>query len=185
VALVDHLVTSLETLPESERPVSWFLAGAGVLEIGGSHRMGVDLAVIEKTYWPHRANYDRLRSSSLDWRLLCPGPMVEGPPLGIDRLRISVDRLPIAVPALVERLPESLLAAFFASRVPEMIIPYADAAAFMVGDLRPASANSRHRVGLALPSGMRGEKRASAGSLRERVAKASATASPSLQVPPS
>jgi putative NADH-flavin reductase len=158
VTLVDHIVTSIETLPETERPVCWFLAGAGVLDIGDSGRMGVDLPFIKENYWPHRENYNRLQSSSLDWRLLYPGPMVEETPVGIDRLRTAIDRLPVSIPTVTKWLPDSLLAAFFASRVPEMIIPYVDAAAFMLNNLQPTNAMSRHRVGLALPLGMRGKK---------------------------
>ena len=158
VALVDHIVTSIETLPETEQPVCWFLAGAGVLDIGDSQRMGVDLPFIKKTYWPHKENYNRLRSSSLDWRLLCPGPMVEETSVGIDKLRVVWDRLPVNLPAVTKWLPNLLLVPFFASRVPEMIIPYADAAAFMLNNPQPTNAMSRHRVGLALPLGMRGKK---------------------------
>jgi hypothetical protein len=55
-------------------------------------------------------------------------------------------------------LPDWLLVPIFASRVPEMIIPYADAAALMLNNLEPGNAMSRHRVGLALPVGMKGKK---------------------------
>jgi putative NADH-flavin reductase len=158
VRLVDHIVTSIETLPAPERPTSWFLAGAGVLDIGNSGRMGVDLPLIRKTYWPHAENFKRLQSSSLDWRLLCPGPMVEGSPVGVARLRISSDRLPVDIPGVAEMLPNSLLVPIFASLVPEMIIPYADAAALMLNNLQPNNAMSHHRIGLALPPGIRGKK---------------------------
>jgi len=46
----------------------------------------------------------------------------------------------------------------FASLVPQMIVPYADAAALMLANLDRGNAMSRHRVGLALPVGMRGQK---------------------------
>jgi hypothetical protein len=39
-----------------------------------------------------------------------------------------------------------------------MIVTYADAAALMLASLTPFGAMSRHRVGLALPVGMRGQK---------------------------
>jgi hypothetical protein len=51
-----------------------------------------------------------------------------------------------------------------------MIVPYADAAALMLDNLQRVSAMARHRIGLALPVGMRGQKahwsprRAAAGS---------------------
>jgi putative NADH-flavin reductase len=158
IALVDHVVTSVETLPASERPASWFLAGAALLDIGDTGRRGVDLPPIRKTYWPHAENFARLQSSSLDWRLLCPGPMVEEPPVGLAQLRVSRDRLPIEVPGEATRLPDHLLVSLFTQRVPEMIVPYADAAALMLNHLQRVNDMSRHRIGLALPIGMRGTK---------------------------
>jgi hypothetical protein len=46
----------------------------------------------------------------------------------------------------------------FASLIPQMIVPYADAAALMLANLERGNPMSRHRVGLALPVGMRGRK---------------------------
>ena len=46
----------------------------------------------------------------------------------------------------------------FASLIPQMIVPYADAAALMLANLDRGHAMSRHRVGLALPVGMRERK---------------------------
>jgi uncharacterized protein len=119
--------------------------------------MGVDLPLIKKTYWLHAENFNRLRSSSLDWRLLCPGPMVEGPPVGISKVRVSSERLPVHTPVVERWLPNALLVPVFTSRIPEMIVPYADAAALMLENLQPASAMSHHRIGLALLLGMRGK----------------------------
>jgi uncharacterized protein len=158
VALVAHIVRGLETIEPASRPVAWFMAGAGLLDIGDSRRRGLDLPLIKKTYWPHSENFKRLDESTLDYRLLCPGPMVEGAPVGLEKLRVSVERLPVQTPAAVKWLPEWLLMPIFIRRVPEMIIPYADAAALMLKNLQPADAMSRHRVGLALPIGMKGKK---------------------------
>jgi hypothetical protein len=158
VDLVDRLVTSLEAVSGSDRPTCWFLAGAGLLDIDASGRRGVDIPRISATYWPHRVNFERLRSSDLDWRLLCPGPMVEQPPLGLAKLRVSLERLPVQVPAFGRVLPGPLFLPVFAYLVPEMIIPYADAAALMLANLTRGGEMSRHRVGLALPLGMRGQK---------------------------
>jgi putative NADH-flavin reductase len=158
VNLVDRLVTSLEAVSTSDRPACWFLAGAGLLDIDASGRRGVDLPRISSTYWPHRVNFERIRSSDLDWRLLCPGPMVEQPPLGLAKLRISLERLPVQVPAFGRALPGALFLPVFAYLVPEMIISYADAAALMLANLTRGGKMSHHRVGLALPLGMRGHK---------------------------
>jgi hypothetical protein len=46
----------------------------------------------------------------------------------------------------------------FASWMPQMIVSYADAAALMLAHLDRGDPMSRHRIGLALPLGMRGTK---------------------------
>jgi len=158
VALVDRLVTDLDVLPSLEQPVCWFLAGAALLDIDASGRRGVDLPKVKSTYWPHKVNFERLRRSRLDWRLLCPGPMVDEPAVGLDRLRISLDALPVPVPAWARALPDALFLPVFASLIPSMILPYADAAAVMLANLGRGIPMSRHRVGLALPAGMKGRK---------------------------
>lgn len=158
VDLIDRIVTALEGLPDKEQPVCWFLAGAALLDIDDHGRRGVDLPRVESTYWPHRANFERIRQTTLDWRILCPGPMVPQRPVGLEHMRISLDRLPVHVPSLTPALPSALVVPFFAHRIPEMIVPYADAAALMLANLTPASEMSRRRVGLALPVGMRGQK---------------------------
>jgi uncharacterized protein len=158
VSLVDRVIESVESLPAGERPVCWLLAGAALLDIDASGRRGVELPKVKSIYWPHRANFERLGSSSIDWRLLCPGPMVDQPPLGLERLRISLERLPVGVTAFARTLPRPLLLAVFASLIPQMIVPYADAAALMLANLQRDSAMARQRVGLALPLGMRGQK---------------------------
>ena len=158
VSLVDRVIASVESLPAGERPVCWFLAGAALLDIDASGRRGIQLPKLKSIYWPHGANFERLERSSIDWRLLCPGPMVDQPPLGLARLRISLDRLPVEVPAFTRALPGPLVLPVFASLIPQMIVPYADAAALMLANLDRGSAMARHRVGLALPVGMRGRK---------------------------
>ena len=55
-------------------------------------------------------------------------------------------------------MPGALALPFFAYRVPEMIVPYADAAALMLANLDPGGAMSRRRIGFALPVGMRNRK---------------------------
>ena len=137
--LIDHIVASLESIPGKERPVSWFLAGAALLDMDESGRRGVDLPPVSSTYWPHRVNFDRISQTTLDWRILCPGPLVDQPPIGLDRMRLSLERLPVQISAFSE-----------------MVVPYADAASLMIANIAPNNEMSRHRVGLALPVGMRG-----------------------------
>ena len=74
VTLVAHIVNGLETIEPANRPVAWFVAGAGLLDIGDTRRRGLELPLIKKTYWPHGENFKRLEASTLDFRLLCPRP---------------------------------------------------------------------------------------------------------------
>jgi hypothetical protein len=84
--------------------------------------------------------------------------MVEAPPVGVERLRVSQEHLPVQLPRMMARLPDLLALVFFAKRMPEMIVSYADAAALMLHHLTPQGEFSRQRIGLALPAGMRGSK---------------------------
>jgi hypothetical protein len=63
--------------------------------------------------------------------------MVEEMQVGIDQLRSVIDRLPVSIPTATKEMSDNLLVPFFASRMSKMIIPYADAAAFML--LQPVS----------------------------------------------
>ncbi len=158
VGLFDKAVSAIEIIRPERRPVCWFLAGAALLPLDAKGRLGVDLPKVRDTYWPHRKNYERLQRSDIDWRLLCPGPMVDQPAIGLHRLRISVDSLPTQLPAFASALPAPLLLPLFAMKIPEMIIPYADAASAILSHVSREDAMSRHRVGVALPVGMKGKK---------------------------
>lgn len=154
VDLVDRIVAGLEAVPETARPVCWFLAGAGLLDIDGRGRKGVDFPMIGANYWPHRSNFDRIRRTDLDWRILCPGPMTDQRPLGLARMRVSLDLLPVEMPDETESLPEPAVLRLFGARMPEMTVSYKDAASLMLANIAPNGEMSRHRVGLALPVGM-------------------------------
>lgn len=159
VDLFDRAVTAVESLPDNRRPgVCWFLAGAGLLDLDDTGRCGIDLPKVGGTYWPHRANLARLQRSPIHWRLLCPGPMVQEAAFGLGRLRVSIDALPAPLPGCTRFLPGALVLPFFAARISQMIIPYEDAAAFMLAHLDTSEPLTRKRIGLALPAGMKGTK---------------------------
>jgi hypothetical protein len=84
--------------------------------------------------------------------------MVDEPAIGMDRLRVSLDVLAVRVPALARALPSALLLPVFASLIPQMIVTYTDAAAFLIANIGRGNGMSRHRVGLALPEGTKGRK---------------------------
>ena len=158
VAMVDKVVSALETLPAERRPVCWFLGGAALLDLDAAGRRGVELPKVRDTYWPHRVNHERLQRSALDWRLLCPGPMVDQEALGVAALRVSANALPAPLPALARVLAGPLLLPLFVAKIPQMIVPYADAAALILEHVHRSDPFARCRVGLALPPGMKGRK---------------------------
>ena len=84
--------------------------------------------------------------------------MVDKPPVGLQRLRVSFDRVPVDLPAVARTLPGPMVLPIFAAKIPEMVIPYADAAAYMLANLDRGGEMSFRRIGLALPRGMRGHK---------------------------
>jgi hypothetical protein len=94
--------------------------------------------------------------------------MVEQAALGLQRLRVSIDSLPAPLPTLARSLPAPLVLPLFAMKIPEMIIPYADAASVILANVKPQDGASRHRIGIALPVGMKGKKDKWAAKPRDR-----------------
>lgn len=86
------------------------------------------------------------------------GTMVDQPALGLERLRITLDALPAPLPALANALPAVMVLPLFAMRIPQMIVPYGDAAAVILTRSQRDDPCARHRIGIALPVGMKGRK---------------------------
>jgi len=146
--VIDSAVASL-----GEGGRFWLFGGAAVLDVPGAHMMGVDLPKVPKVYEAHRANFNAVRGSPLDWSMLCPGPMIAGEPtMG---LRLSVDEWPVARPAYTYVLPKLALAFAFKQKLPELTISYEDAAEVILDNLSKDGQFSRRRVGVALPPGLR------------------------------
>lgn len=152
VDLLDRIATAAEACTGSV--VVWVLAGAALLDLDSKGRKGLDLPMVSRRYAPHGANLARLQKSALDWRLLCPGPMVDEPGVGLERLRISTDLFPVALPGWTSAAPAVAVLPVFAANVGKITLPYADAAAVMLENLTPGGAMSRRRIGIALPEGM-------------------------------
>lgn len=155
--IVDRVASAAEALDSP--PVAWFLAGGALLELDDKGRTGMDLPLVGPRCQPHADNLARLAKGKLDWRLLCPGPMVDEPGVGLERLRVSIDHFAAPLPAATSMLPSAALLPFFAARLGQITIPYADAAAVILGNLSPGGPLSRHRVGIALPAGMTKRKK--------------------------
>jgi len=137
----------------------WLYAGAAALTVPGTGLLGVDLPGVPGQYQLHAANFRALARSTLDWSLICPGPMV--PAAGAAPradLRVSVDVMPFEVPGWLTRAPRVGLSLLFKRRLPELIVTYEDVARLVMTHLEPGGPYSRHRVGVALPAGERGKK---------------------------
>jgi putative NADH-flavin reductase len=158
IELVDHVVTQAETaLGPGGR--LWLFGGAAALDVPGTDVMGVDLPGVPAIYQAHQTNYRRVAASTLDWSLMCPGPMVPSAN-GQARpdLRISKDIWPFPRPGYTRWLPRIATSLAFKSHAPELIVSYDDVAAVLLDHLPPGGRFSRARVGVALPEGQRGVK---------------------------
>jgi putative NADH-flavin reductase len=127
----------------------WLFGGLPVLDIAGTARTGLDLPGLPEMYAMHRTNYDTVRATALDWSMLCPGPMVDGPPHAGLRLSADVMPLPLANAAAMD-IP-ALAGAIF-GRMGEVTISYADAAAVILDHLARGGPFKARRVGVALPA---------------------------------
>lgn len=137
----------------------WFLGGLGALRIPHTQRLGVDLPGMPEMYQTHRRNHETLLASSLDWSMLCPGPLVDTADRpSLDALRITTEVLPFDVD-VSDAPDDALLFSRLRERLPEATIPYATAAELVLGHLEKGGPFSRQRVGIALPEGRTAEKK--------------------------
>lgn len=137
----------------------WMLAGAALLDIPHTNRNILGLPGIPPMYKVHQNNYDRIRQSKLDWSVLCPGPMVESADGAyMANLRISTEELPLTVSESERSMSDAELSGLIARKLPELIIPYKEAAHLILNHLERSGPFSGKRVGIALPEGSSGEK---------------------------
>ncbi|MEX3008551.1 NAD(P)-dependent oxidoreductase [Hoeflea sp. TYP-13] len=151
VELVDRIVTQTQAvLGDGGR--LWLFGGAAALDVPGTKVMGADLSMVPPLYQSHKMNFDRVMESSLDFSMLCPGPMVALPD-GKARtdLRVSIDEWPFERPWYTFGMPEAALSLALMRHVREMTISYEDAAQFVIDNLEPSNRYTRRRIGLAKP----------------------------------
>lgn len=156
-ALIDRIIEAAETT--AHPPVCWFMAGAALLDMGDTGLKGFELPLIPKQYQLHGKNFERLSRSNLDWRLCCPGPMVDEPPIGLGSMRVSIDRFPVEPPAWTRHAPRIFSVPHFIKNVGQITVPYTDVAELILSNLSPDGPLSRKRIGIALPKGQTEHKR--------------------------
>jgi putative NADH-flavin reductase len=137
----------------------WLFGGAAALDVPGTKRMTVDLPMVPAIFKAHKANFERVSKSKLDWSMLCPGPMTEatdGKPH--EGLRVTADVWPVPRPAATRFLPLIATTIAFRNAMPQMTITYEDAAQVILSNLDANGPYSRRRVGVALPPGVKRHK---------------------------
>ena len=137
----------------------WFFGGAAALDVPGTGIRTAELPLIPKLFRQHLENLAFATATSLDWSMLCPGPMITSPSGQPHQdLRISTDIWPVEGPG-TNRLFKTIRAlAAFKKRMPEMIISYEDAAKIILDNLEPGGRFAKKRVGAALPKGLTASK---------------------------
>jgi putative NADH-flavin reductase len=137
----------------------WLFGGAALLDVPGARWTGIDLPGVPKMYEAHRTNYDAVRATSLDWSILCPGPMIDAPDgKATPDLILSADVWPVPRAALTRALPRLATSLAFKQAMPQLTIYYEDAAKIILDHLETNGRFSRKRVGVALPNGERRHK---------------------------
>ena len=150
IELVDRVVTQAEAALGSGGRL-WLFGGAAALDVPGTGIMGADLPGVPAIYQAHQTNFRRVAASTLDWSMMCPGPMVPSAN-GQARadLRISKDVWPFPRPGYTRWLARIALSLAFKNHAPELIVSYDDVAAVLLDHLPAGGRFSRARVGVAL-----------------------------------
>jgi uncharacterized protein len=131
----------------------WMLAGGAALKYPGTQRFIADLPGAPRLYQAHLQNAQRLESTALDWSLMCPGPMIDGPPIPLrSDLRITTDVSPLDLGRWCQA-PGLVQALMFRLKLGELIVRYEEVANIIMSHLDREGPFSRRRVGVALPLG--------------------------------
>lgn len=102
VDLIGLLVNQAETVMGAGGRL-WLFAGAAVLDVPNRDIMGIDLPKVPAQFSSHKTNYELVRATSLNWSMLCPGPMIPATD-GKARsdLRLSIEVWPFGRPDIIK-----------------------------------------------------------------------------------
>jgi len=129
----------------------WLFGGAALLDVPGTAITTLDLPGIPKIFEAHRTNLERVKRSTLDWSMLCPGPMIPAPNGKVtEALVVSQDVWPVARPSYTHFFPRVALSLAFRHSIPRMTVYYEDAAKVILDNLAGRGPLSLKRVGIAL-----------------------------------
>ncbi|QJQ32610.1 NAD(P)H-binding protein [Sphingomonas lacunae] len=158
VSMVQRVIDTAEQVLGANGRL-WLFGGAAALDVPGSDLRVADLPFVPKPFKQHIHNHARVAMTSLDWSMLCPGPMVSAADgLPHSALRVSVDCWPVDGPGSPRLFKSLRILKAFKARLPELIVTYEDAAKVILDNLPAHGPYARRRVGLALPPGHVGAK---------------------------
>lgn len=133
----------------------WTFGGAALLDVPGTSKLTMDLPGVPTIFQTHRTNYAKLRDSTLDWSILCPGPMIAAPDgKATQGLLVSADTWPVPRPGFTRFLPRIATSLAFRNALGRFTIYYEDAAKVILDNLESNGPFKCKRVGVALPVGM-------------------------------
>lgn len=128
----------------------WQFGGLPGLDVPHTKIIGSDLPGMRPILRSHKANYELLKKSNLDWSFICPGPMFfSGDPRPAAALRITTEVMPYEIAAWTRRLPRLAHPFIMLRRLERMVVSYEDAAHLVMSNLAPNSPYSKKRVALA------------------------------------
>ena len=124
----------------------WLFGGAALLDVPGARFTGIDLPGVPKFYEAHRTNYNAVKTTSLDWSMLCPGPMMNAPDgKATADLILSQETWPVPRPPWTRALPLLATSLAFKQAMRRLTIYYEDAANVILDHLDKNGGFARKR----------------------------------------
>lgn len=125
-----------------------FFGGAAALDVPhfGGEIQGVDLPLVPSFYEKHRINWRNVSQTSLDWSMICPAPMTDGP--RHETVHLAADTWAGTLPYWF--WPRQLVPLVMKMRVSgEWAVSYEDVAVVIMDNLERNGQFSKKRIGLS------------------------------------
>jgi putative NADH-flavin reductase len=151
MAICLNIVTQAEHRLLAPRRL-WLFGGLPGLDVPHTKIIGSDLPGLPPILRSHKANYELLKKSSLDWSFMCPGPMTFDPDRNFgERLRITTEVMPYRVGSWTGHLPRLAHPFIMMRHLNEVTVSYDDVANLVMSNLAPNGPFSKKRVGVGAP----------------------------------
>jgi len=130
----------------------WLFGGLPGLDVPHTKTIGSDLPGMSPILRSHKANYERLKASTLDWSFMCPGPMTFEPERYFGaRLRVTTEVMPYSIAPWTKWLPRLFHPFIMLRHLNEASASYEDVAELVMDNLEANGPYSYRRVGVGPP----------------------------------